>query len=178
MKNGQRKNCEEILKVIHVMETGLRASLKGISSDQLNHSFAPQKMTIGQMAVHTMSWPRYFLSDKPPWKETEWTCRPCEYPLTPEFVEEVIDDGCTAMREYLVKTDDRLLEIDEKGKKGKGYILYRLQLHILVHTNQIVYLRSILDPSWNYHGQWGDMATALIAMDYHTSKELPPKKLH
>lgn len=170
--NNKKDNCNALLKVIDVTARGLRNSLNGISQEDLNHVFAPHKMTIGQMAVHTMSWPRYFLSETPPWKKTKWTCRPCKYPLTPAFVDEVIEDGYAAMKDHLNDTNDALLEVDNSGKKGKGYILYRLQLHILVHANQIVYLRSVLDPSWEFHGKWGDMATALIDLNYHTSKEL------
>ena len=59
-----RKNCEALLKVLPVMETGLRASFEGISQELLNYNFAPHKMTIGQLVVHTMSWPRYFLSEE------------------------------------------------------------------------------------------------------------------
>lgn len=172
MKPKETIHCKELLRILEVMEKGLRASLWDISEEHLNHSFAKHKMTIGQLAVHTMSWPRYFLSATPPWEETKFTCRPCSYPLTLPFVEEVIADGVNAINEYLSGTDDQLLEIDEQGNKGKGYILYRLQLHILVHANQIAYLRSILDPSWEFGNSFGDMATAFISMDYHTSKDM------
>ncbi len=172
MDSNNTAHCEELLQVIDVMEKGLGASVAYISEEHLNHSFAAHKMTIGQLAVHTMSWPRYFLSETPPWKETEFTCRPCSYPLTLAFIEEVIADGISAMKEFLKSTNDTRLEIDENGKKGKGYILYRLQLHTLVHANQIAYLRSILDPSWQFGNNFGDMATAIIAMKYGTSKEL------
>jgi hypothetical protein len=129
-------------------------------------------MTIGQLVVHTMSWPRYFLSEIPPWELTKDTCRPCDYPLNTNFIDEVISDGFSAMAEYLKNTNDDLLEVDEKGQKGKGYILYRLQLHTLVHANQISYLRSLLDPDWDFGGHFGDMATALISLKYHTTKDL------
>ena len=165
------KNCKELLKLIDVTEKGFRAALAGISQDHLNHIFAPKKMTIGQIAVHTMSWPRYFLSETPPWKETKWTCRPCSYPITNSFIKEVIDDGCMAMRDYLNNTNDRLLEIDENGEKGKGYILYRLQLHTMVHANQIAFIRQLLEEDWTYDKEFGDMATAMIATSYHTTKE-------
>lgn len=172
MDSNNTAHGKELLHVIDVMEKGLSASVSDISEEHLNHQFAPHKMTIGQLAVHTMSWPRYFLSETPPWKETKFTCRPCSYPLTLAFIEEVIADGVSAMQEYLKSTNDSLLEIDEHGEKGKGYILYRLQLHTLVHANQIAYLRSILDPSWEFGSYFGDMATALISMKYGTSKEL------
>jgi len=59
---NKRKYCEELLHTIDVMEKNLKIQLQGISQEHLNHSFAEHKMTIGQMAVHAMSWPRYFLS--------------------------------------------------------------------------------------------------------------------
>jgi hypothetical protein len=172
MESKKTTHCEELLKVIDVMETGLRASLMSISDEHLNHQFASHKMTIGQLAVHTMSWPRYFLSKTPPWDETEWTCRPCSYPLTIAFVEDVITDGISAMKEYLKTADDTLLEIDENGEKGRGYILYRLQLHTLVHANQIAYLRSLVDSTWEFGSYFGDMATALISIKYGTTRDL------
>jgi len=171
MKNI-RKNCEALLKVIPIMETGLRASVEGISTEMLNYNFADHKMTIGQLVVHTMSWPRYFLSEEPPWELTKDTCRPCTYPLTHTFVNDVITDGINAMTEFLQQTNDELLEIDENGEKGKGYILYRLQLHTLVHANQISYLRSLKDTGWDFGTYFGDMATALIGLDYSTTKHL------
>jgi hypothetical protein len=168
MKNS-RKNCEAILKVIPVMERGLRAAIEGISEELLNYNFGDHKMTIGQLVVHSMSWPRYFLSEDPPWELIKDTCRPCTYPLTLEFVGDVISDGIKAMTTFLQNANDELLEINEKGN---GYILYRLQLHTLVHANQISYLRSMRDPSWDFGGYFGDMATALIGLDYSTSKDL------
>jgi hypothetical protein len=172
MESTDTPHCKALLKVLGIMEQGLRASVADISEDHLNHQFAEHKMTIGQLAVHTMSWPRYFLSATPPWEETPFTCRPCSYPISLSFVEEVISDGTSAMKEHLTNTNDHLLEVDAHGEKGKGYIIYRLLLHILVHANQIAYLRSILDPSWQYGNAFGDMATALISMDYHTSKDM------
>lgn len=165
-------HCQALLDVIPVMEKGLRASIEDISEDLLNHNFADHKMTIGQLVVHTMSWPRYFLSENPPWKLAKDTCRPCTYPLTLAFVDEVISDGINAMTEFLQDTNDELLEVDRNGEKGKGYILYRLQLHTLVHANQISYLRSLKDPQWDYGSYFGDMATALIGLDYSTTKDL------
>jgi len=166
-----RTHCDELLAVNDEMETGLRAPLENISQKDLNHIFAQHKMTIGQIAVHTMSWPRYFLSETPPWEKTKWTCRPCNYPLTLAFVNKVIDDGCAAMRDKLNTIHDGLLEIDEQGKRGPGYILCRLQLHTLVHANQMSYLRSLLDPEWTFKGHFGNMATAYIKMSYHTERD-------
>lgn len=170
--NNTRTNCDDLLRILSVLEKGLRASIDGISEEDLNHSFARHKMTIGQLVVHTMSWPRYFLSDIPPWEITKGTCRPCSYPLTMDFISGVISDGFSAMHDHLINTNDSLLEIDNEGKKGKGYILYRLQLHTLVHSNQISYLRSLLDPDWDFGSQFGDMATALISLKYYTTKDL------
>jgi len=172
VKVKKRKYCEELLHAIDVMEKNLKIQLEGISQEHLNHSFAEHKMTIGQMAVHAMSWPRYFLSKEPPWEETKWTCRPCEYPLTVKFVNEVMTDGSQAMREKLNTIDDSLLEVDEEGKKGSGYILYRLQVHSIVHAMQIGYLRHLLEPDWKLGGQFGDMANSLIGMSYHTTPDL------
>jgi len=175
MDGSGKKNCAELLYVIDIMQKGLRASLENISQDHLNHQFANHKMTIGQLAVHTMSWPTFFLAESPPWEETELTCRPCTYPLTPDFVDQVISEGVGSMKTFLFNANDKLLEVDNNGKKGKGYIIYRLQLHTLVHANQIAFLRGILNPSWEFNGHFGDMATALIAMDYHTTKEIDVK---
>jgi len=169
---NKNDHCQALLKVIPVMEKGLRASIEGISEELLNHNFADHKMTIGQLVVHTMSWPRYFISVDPPWELVKDTCRPCTYPLTLEFIDEVIAEGIKAMTELLQKTNDELLEIDQNGEKGKGYILYRLQLHTLVHANQISYLRSLMESDWDYGSYFGDMATALIGLDYSTSKDL------
>ena len=169
---NDRKHCDELLEVTEVMENGLRAPLKGITTEILNHVFASHKMTIGQIAIHSMSWPRYFLSKDPPWEVTQWTCRPCEYPLTLEFIDEVINDGCLAMRETLKSIKDSQLEVNEKGEKGVGYILCRLQLHTMVHANQMAYLRQLLDPDWDFGSYFGDMATAYIRMSYHTERDL------
>jgi len=174
-KMNKRKYCEELLHAVDVMEKNLKIQLQGISQEHLNHSFADHKMTIGQMAVHAMAWPRYFLSEEPPWEQTKWTCRPCEYPLTVKFVNEVVADGSQAMREKLNSIDDSLLEVDEEGKKGPGYILYRLQVHSIVHAMQIGYLRHLLESDWKLGGQFGDMANALIGMSYHTTPDLKSK---
>jgi hypothetical protein len=42
----------------------------------------------------------------------------------------------------------------------------------LVHANQISYLRNLIDPSWDFGGDFGNMSTAIISMDYATTKEL------
>lgn len=166
-----RKYCDAILEVIEVMDAGLRAPLAGITVEHLNHSFAAHKMTLGQIAVHTMSWPRYFMSATPPWEKTQWTCRPCSYPLTPEFVDTVIADGRAAMREKLLAIDDAGLEATPTGEKGPGYILCRLQLHTMVHANQMSYLRHVLCPDWRFGGHFGNMATAYIRLPYHTDRD-------
>jgi hypothetical protein len=68
---SKHNHCEAILNVLPVMETGLRASIENISEDLLNYNFASHKMTIGQLVVRTMSLPRYFLSEQPPWELTK-----------------------------------------------------------------------------------------------------------
>jgi hypothetical protein len=154
------------------MERGLRAPLEGISQAHLNHVFAPNKMTIGQTAVHTMAWPRYFLSEEKPWEVVEWTCRPCEYPLATAFVSAVIDDGVDAIRETLERINDAGLEARPDGMKGPGYIICRVLLHTMVHANQMSYLRQLLGPDWKFGRHFGDMATAYIRVSYHTE---PPQ---
>lgn len=172
---SERKHCDELLQVIDVMERGLRAPLEGISQDHLNHVFAPNKMTIGQIAVHTMAYPRWFMSGfeggERPWEKVKWTCRPCDYPLALAFVNETIDNGCAAMRAMLRRIDDAGLERTPAGEQGPGYILCRLQLHTMVHANQMSYLRQLLDPDWKFGGHFGAMATAYIRMSYHTEKD-------
>jgi hypothetical protein len=173
-----RIHCDELLEVIDVMEAGLRAPLVDISGEHLNHSFAEHKMSIGQIAVHTMGWPQYFMADEnnKPWERGSsvpdfWTCMPCEYPLTPDFVSGVIEKGCQAMRDKLHSINDDLLEVTSDNEKGPGYILCRLQLHTMVHANQMSFLRQILDPGWRFGGHFGEMATAYIKISYHTSKD-------
>jgi hypothetical protein len=154
------------------MEIGLRAPLEGISLEQLNHEFAAHKMTIGQIAVHSMAWPQYLLSDEPPWEEVVDTCMPCEYPLTIDFVDGVVTGGCATMRDTLRDLNDGLLEVDAMGRRGFGYLLCRLQHHTMVHANQMAYLRSMLDAEWDFGSHFGDMATAYIRMPYHTEKDV------
>jgi hypothetical protein len=168
---SQRLHCDEFLAALPVVERGLRSPLEGITEAHLNHIFAPHKMTIGQIAVHSMSWPRWFLSSADPWELTEWTCRPCVYPLTVAFVEEVINDGVDAMRSVLERVDDSGLERTPDGKKGPGYILFRLLHHTMVHANQMAYLRHTLDPEWGFGRHFGEMASALIRVSYHTEPE-------
>jgi len=169
----QRQHCDELLEVIDVMERGIRAPLEGIAEEHLNHQFAAHKMSIGQIAVHSMAYPQYFMApaDDKPWEKVEWTCRPCDYPLSTAFVDRVVDEGCDAMRTMLRSIDDDGLERAPDGSQGPGYILCRLQLHTLVHANQMSYLRQLLEPDWQFGGHFGDMATAYIRMSYHTERD-------
>ena len=169
---ASRKNCDAILEVIETMHKGICLSVDNISEEHLNHSFAEHKMTIGQIAVHTMAWPTYFLSDPKPWEVEKWTCCPCEYPLTLDFVAHTIEQGRQTMVEKLLELDDDLLEVNEKGEKGLGYLFCRLQLDTLVHANQIAYLRDALDVDWKFGGWFGNMATAYIRLPYYTEQDL------
>ncbi|MHA2249507.1 MAG: hypothetical protein ACXAD7_04045 [Candidatus Kariarchaeaceae archaeon] len=168
-----RKYCNELLEVINVIENGLRAPLENISQITLNHVFAPHKMTIGQLAVHCTAWGQYFMADEDnkPWEVEKWTCIPCEYPLTLQFVNQVMSNGFNAMRDKLNSIDDSKLDL-HNGERGPGYILCRLQLHALSHANQMAYLRQLLDPEWVWGGWFGDMASAYIKMSYHTDRDL------
>lgn len=168
---AERKHCQELLAALEGMEQNYKSIVQGISEEHLNHSFAEHKMTIGQISVHIMSWPKYFLTYPKPWKQEKLTCRPCEYPLTPEFVDLVTDEGIGTMRKYLEEANDDILEKAESGKKGFGYLVYRLLIHIVTHTMQIGYLRHLLDPKWVPGPQFGDMATILIGMTYHSDRD-------
>ena len=171
---SSRTHCDELLSILSTMEAGFRSPLEGISQDHLNHVFAEHKMTIGQIAIHHTAWSQYFMAlpnDKP-WEVVPWTCRPCEYPLSLEFINSVMDDGFNALRDKLEHINDDLLEIDEEGNKGPGYIIYRLQMHAIAHSNQMSYLRQLLDPEWKFGTHFGDMATALIGLSYKTTRDL------
>ncbi|MHA2091265.1 MAG: hypothetical protein ACW98K_10430 [Candidatus Kariarchaeaceae archaeon] len=167
-----RKFCDELLSILDTMEFGLRAPLENITEDHLNHVFASHKMTIGQIAIHCTAWAEYFMADdnNKPWKVQQWTCRPCTYPLTFEFVDDTINRGFAAIRDKLLSIDDAGLEIID-GEKGPGYIIYRLQQHILAHSNQMAYLRQLLDSNWDFGTHFGDMASALIKLSYSTSRD-------
>ena len=171
-KNNE--NCIELLELSKIMERGLWAPLEGISNEHLNFTIASHKMSIGQIAIHSTAWARYFLSakDAKPWNIVKWTCKPVEYPLTLSIVNNIFDDGFKAIRDVLLSIDDNLLEIAEDGDKGHGYIIYRLLIHTIAHGNQMAYLRQGLDPDWEFGSHFGDMATAVIAMKYHTDKDL------
>ncbi|MBI9071507.1 MAG: hypothetical protein JEY94_07900 [Melioribacteraceae bacterium] len=169
MKN--RIHCNRLLKAAFTMSGCLKYAIEGSSEEILNYSFAEHKMTIAQMAVHTMSWPRYFLSAEKPWEVDKFTCRPCKYPIKKDFINKVIDDGLLAIKEYLASVDDKQLDIANDGSKGKGYLVYRLIIHIMTHAEQIAFLRSMLEPDWNYSKQFGKMATELIGISYTTEKD-------
>ncbi len=168
-----KKNCEELLELTYVMEAGLRAPLDGIREEHLNYSFASHKMTIGQIAVHCTGWAQYFMADDDhkPFELANWTARPMVYPLTLIDVNQAIDNGFAAVREILITQNDEILEITEDGNKGKGYIIYRLMIHALTHSNQMAYLRQLLDPEWEFGGHFGDMASAIISAKYSTERD-------
>lgn len=166
---SSRVYCDALLAVVNAMEEGIRSPLSGISQEHLNYTPAPHKMSIGQLAVHCMAASQWFSSDLPPFVKTELTYRPCEYPLTLEFVDRSIVAGMTAMRKKLMSIDD--VQLEQPGPmedKNLGYRLCRLQLHVLWHSAQMSYLRHLLDPAWfaNGKGFFGRMATAYIAMPY------------
>lgn len=165
---NNRKFCEELIEVVNAMEKGLLTPLQKISVEQLNYVFADNKMTIGQIAVHCGAWAEYYMTDNPTWDPIKWTCKEVSYPLTLEIVRDVLIIGFGAMRVKINSIDDELLEIDEKGEKGKGYIICRLLLHSMTHANQMAYLRQILDPEWKDTNMFGLMATAYIRLSYHT----------
>ncbi|MCE7737082.1 MAG: hypothetical protein GPJ54_19505 [Candidatus Heimdallarchaeota archaeon] len=169
-----KKNCEELLKLTYVMEAGLRAPLDGISEEHLNYSFASHKMTIGQIAVHCTGWAQYFMGDDDdkPFELAKWTAKPMKYPLILTDVSRAIDDGFAAVRKILTTQNDDILEITRDGKKGKGYIIYRLMIHALTHSNQMAYLRQLLDNEWEFGGHFGDMASAIIKTNYTTERDL------
>lgn len=171
---SNQKNCNELLELTYVMKTGLRAPLEGITQEHLNHSFAQHKMTIGQIAVHCTGWAQYFMAeeDNKPFELAKWTAKPMEYPLSLTDVNQTIEDGFAAVRHILQTQNDDLLEITEEGKKGKGYIIYRLMIHALTHSNQMAYLRQLLDVEWEFGGHFGDMASAIIRTKYFTERDL------
>lgn len=168
-------NTVRILSIVPVFKAGLLASLENITENHLNHVFADHKMTIGQIAVHCTAWARYFLTEiiynEKPWEVVPRTCKPCEYPLTLDFVRATIDDGFQALTETLQMVSDEELEV-YNDRKGPGYIICRLLLHALTHSNQMAYLRQLLDKDWGFGTHFGDMATAFINLDYHTTRDL------
>lgn len=169
-----QKNCKELYDLSLTMEKGLRAPLEGISDEILNHSFASHKMTIGQISIHCTGWAQYFMADEgnKPFELAKWTAKPVEYPLTLSEVNQTITDGFTAVREILTTQNDDLLEVTDDGKKGRGYIIYRLMVHTLAHSNQMAYLRQLLEPEWEFGSHFGDMASAIIRTKYSTERDL------
>ncbi|MCH8907544.1 MAG: hypothetical protein IH840_10680 [Candidatus Heimdallarchaeota archaeon] len=169
-----RINCDQLLGAIAKLKAGFFAPLDHITQDQLNHIFAQHKMTIGQIAVHGGAWAEYHVAPtkSKPWVPVEWTCVECEYPLTVKFVNDIVHAGFEALEIRLNSIDDSLLEVQEDGSKGPGYVIYRLLLHFLAHGNQMSYLRSMIDTNWKFGGHFGDMATALIGIKYATDRDL------
>ena len=162
-------NCRELFDLTFPIERGLRAPLEGIDQETLNYSTAPHKMSIGQLAVHCMGWAQYFLSEKK-WKPVKWTCIEVNYPLTLEQVNQVISAGFKKIRDTLRSISDAELEV-KNGKKGPGYIIYRLLIHAMVHANQMAYLCQSKNLEWEFGSHFGDMASAIIATRYHTSRD-------
>ncbi len=166
----KRDNCDELLQLTDTIEDGIKVTLEGITGEVLNFSPADNKMSIGQLAIHCYAWAQYFLADTKPWEPVKWTCMPVEYPLTVDMVMAVIDDGLKSIRSKLTEIDDDKLELVD-GKKGPGYIIYRLLIHSMVHSNQMAYIRQIKDKEWKFGSHFGDMATAIIGLKYHTDKD-------
>ena len=117
-----RANCDELEKLAVEIERGFRASIGNIDQEMINHVFAPHKMTIGQIAIHSMAWPIYFLSDPKPWEVKKWTCKPVEYPITEQDLESAISKCFMFLKKQLSVLNDELLE-RKNGRKGPGYII-------------------------------------------------------
>lgn len=167
----KRDNCNELLKLTDAIEPGFWAPLENISKEFLNHSFALHKMTIGQIALHCSAWASYFIAEEKPWEVQKWTCRPVEYPLTLDVVNQSIKEGFLAIKNKLNSIDDEILEIENK-EKGKGYIIYRLLIHFMAHGNQMAYLRQLLEPDWDFGSHFGDSASAIINTKYSTMRDI------
>jgi len=164
-------HATELHELSFVIERGLRAPLEGISEELLNFTPALNKMTIGQLALHCTGWAEYFLAEEK-WEAVKWTCVEAEYPLQLQNVKVQIERGFNSIRTVLETTTDEELEITSDGKKGHGYIIYRLLIHAMVHANQMAYIRQIKEPDWGFGSHFGDMATAVIATKYSTSRDL------
>lgn len=170
----ENKHGFELQKLTTSIEKSFRAAIEGVTELQLNHVFAPHKMTIGQLAIHCTAWASYFLApeDNKPWKVEKWTCKPISYPITTKELNTTIDEGFQSIRDVINETSDAELEIQKNGSKGHGYIIYRLLIHAMVHANQIAYLRQLLDENWDYASHFGNAASAIIATDYITTRDL------
>ncbi len=168
-KRENNSNCKQLFDLSYVMERGLRSPLMGINDEQLNYTPADNKMSIGQLAIHCTGWASYFIADTK-WEVVPWTCVPVDYPLSLDEVNRIIDEGFDSIRNKLKSIDDDLLEV-EAGKRGKGYIIYRLLIHAMTHSNQMAYIRQIVEPEWDFGNHFGDMATALISMSYSTQRD-------
>ncbi len=165
------KNCEELTRLSEVIEDGLRAPLEGITPEILNYTPAENKMSIGQLALHCAGWAEYFLVEEK-WEPVRWTCVEVDYPLNIGSVNEQIQKGFGMIRQVLSSLSDPELEVTKDGKKGPGYIIYRLLIHAMVHANQMAYIRQIKDRGWSFGSNFGDMATAVINTGYRTSRDL------
>lgn len=170
MEQNDKSTTQKILDIIPIFEKGLVAPLEDISPELLNNQISSHKMSIGQIAIHCTGWMTYFLSDPKPWEPVKWTCKPVTYPLEIQQVEETIDEGFTTLRNTLNTITDTQLDVIE-GQKGPGYIILRLLHHINAHSNQMSYLRQLEDPQWSFGSHFGDMATALIGLEYSTTRD-------
>jgi len=164
-------HCNELYTLAAAIEKGFLKSLEEISQEHLNYSPAANKMSIGQLAVHCAGWAQYFLSEIK-WTPEMWTCVSVTYPLTVEQVLREIKKGFLAIYQTLSRLNDISLEISSDGRKGPGYIIYRLLIHAMVDANQMAYLRQIVEPEWNFGSAFGDMATAVIQTEYHTDPDI------
>lgn len=167
-----RTNPEKLLKMIPTIKEGLLAPLDGISEENLNRQVGENKMSIGQLVIHCMAWAEYFMGEIKPDPIVPWTCKPVDYPLSLEYVHTMIDAGFGAIRRKLEIVDDESLEVTDKDEKGPGYIIYRLLVHAMVHSNQMAYLRQLFNPEWGFGSHFGNMANVFIASDYVTTPEL------
>lgn len=167
-----RTDPEKLLKMIPAIKEGLLAPLDEISEEILNRQVGDNKMSIGQLVIHCMAWAEYFMGEIKPDPIVPWTCKPVDYPLKLEYVRGMIDTGFGAIQRKLETVDNNSLEVAEDGKKGPGYIIYRLLIHSMVHSNQMAYLRQLFNPEWKFGSHFGNMANVFIASDYETTPEL------
>ena len=167
-----RTDPEKLLEMIPTIKEGLLAPLVGISEENLNKQVGDHKMSIGQLVIHCMAWAEYFMGEIKPDPIVPWTCKPVQYPLTLEYVISMVDTGFGAIQRKLAIVDNHSLEITEEGKKGPGYIIYRLLIHAMVHSSQMAYLRQLFNPEWDFGSHFGNMANVFIASDYITKPEL------
>ena len=167
-----RTDPDKLSKMIPTIKQGLLAPLEGISEEILNRQVGDHKMSIGQLVIHCMAWAEYFMGEIKPDPIVPWTCKPVDYPLKLYYVLGIIEAGFGAIQRKLEIVDNNSLEVTEEGKKGPGYIIYRLLIHAMVHSNQMAYLRQLFNPEWDFGSHFGNMANVFIASDYITAPEI------